>query len=319
MKAIIRALCAAGLLLAPIGAAAADYPERAVTFVIPFPPGGSSDVYARYLTESLSKLWGKPAVVENMGGAGSSIGMANVARSEKDGYRLALTSSTFATSAAAQTNLPYDPAADLQPIAKVADGQLVVVTGSRVPMATVDDLVREAKAQTIFYGATGPASTPTFLAKQLADVTGIEMAAANYKGGAEALVDLVGGRIDVYIGTITAARAAIEAGTATPIAVLGANRSALLPDVPTIAEAGYPDAGATVWFGVFGPAGMPEDVVEKLNADIATVMSTPEAATLLATQGADPALLSVAEFEDLVRSELARWKGLAERFEIVAN
>ena len=207
----------------------------------------------------------------------------------------------------------------MQPIAKVADGQLVVVTGSRVPMATVGDLVREAKSQTIFYGATGPASTPTFLAKQLSDVTGIEMEAANYKGGAEALVDLVGRRIDVYIGTVTAVLSAVQAGTATPVAVLGASRSPLLPDVPTIAEAGYPEAAATVWFGVFGPAGMPEEVVEKLNADIGAVMSTPEAADLLAKQGADPAPLSVAEFEDLVRSELARWKGLAEQYEIVAN
>jgi tripartite-type tricarboxylate transporter receptor subunit TctC len=319
MKSILRSLALAVGILAAGPSLAADYPTQPVTLIIPYTPGASNDVFGRFVADGLSKLWRQPVVVENMPGAGGSIGMAKVVNAPADGYTLLWASSTFSTNAAAQTNLPFDFAEDLQPIGKIGDGQLILVTGSRVPMKTLDDLVREAKAQTIFYGATGPASTPTFMAKLLSDELGIEMEGANYTGGAEAMVDLIGGRIDVYIGTVTTILPAIQNGTATPIAVFGETRSPVLPDVPTIGELGYPAAQAGIWWGLFGPAGLPADIVEKINADIATVVTTPEAAEMFNAQGGAPRPLPVADFSKLVRDELAKWEALAAKHQIVAN
>lgn len=319
MKTLLSALAVAGALAAPGIAAAQGWPEQAVTIVVPYGPGASNDLFARVLADGLSRVWSQPVIVENMPGAGGSIGMANVARADPDGYRMVFTSSTFATNAAAQANLPYDPATDLTPIAKVADGQLIAVAGKRVPMTSVEDVVREAKARTLFYGATGPASSPTFLAKQFADVTGIELEGANYTGGSEAMVDLIGGRIDLYFGTVTTVMPAVQDGSIAPIVVLGHERAPELPDVPTIAEAGYPEGEASIWWGLFGPAGMDVALVEKINADVATVMASPEAADLLAKQGAHASTSSVAAFQTLVHDELKVWKDLAVKFNIVTN
>jgi tripartite-type tricarboxylate transporter receptor subunit TctC len=150
-------------------------------------------------------------------------------------------------------------------------------------------------------------------------VTGIELEGANYTGGAEALVDLIGKRIDLYFGTVTTVLPAVQDGSITALAVLGKERAPELPDVPTIAEAGYPAAEATIWWGLFGPAGMPDAVVEKINADVATVMATPEAGDFLAKQGAAASTTSVAAFEALVASELKLWKDLAMKFHIVTD
>jgi tripartite-type tricarboxylate transporter receptor subunit TctC len=319
MKTLLSAVALAGALAAPGMGVAQDFPTKPVTIVVPYGPGASNDLFGRLVGDGLAKIWNQPVVVENMPGAGGSIGMANIAKAEPDGYRLVFTSSTFATNAAAQSNLPYDPATDLQPIAKVADGQLVLVAGKRLPLGSIEDVVREAKAQTVFYGSTGPASTPTFLARQFADVTGIELEGANYTGGSEAMVDLIGGRIDLYFGTVTTVLPAVQDGAVVPLAVLGKERAPELPDVPTIAEAGYPAAEATIWWGLFGPAGMPDAVVEKINADVATVMATPEAGEFLAKQGAAASTTSVAELETLVASELKLWKDLATKFHIVTN
>lgn len=264
-------------------------------------------------------MWDQSVVVENMPGAGGSLGTANIAHSTPDGHRLLFQTSTYTTNAAAQPNLPFDPRADLQPIIKYADGDLIAVTGPRVPIQTIDDLIREANSQTIFFAGTGPASTPTFMAKLLSDVTGIDMEGAYYTGGADAMLDVIGGRVDLYIGTVTTVLSAVRSGQLTPLTVFSEERSPSLPDVPTISELGYSEATTTFWFGIFGPAGMPEDVVEKLNSDIADVMSLPETAALFAAQGARPAPNTPEEFTQLINSEIDKWSDLAVRFHIVAD
>lgn len=315
----IRAVLTATALLTGSAAQAQAYPDKPVTFVVPFGPGASSDIFARYLATELSKNWGQPVNVENMPGAGGTIGTTSVARAEPDGYRILFLTSTYTTNAAAQKDLPFDPRADLQPVMKYADGDLIMVSGPRVLLKSLEDLIREARAQTIFFGATGPASTPTFLAKLVSDAADIPMEGVYFTGGAEAMLDVIAGRVDIYIGTVTTVLSSVQSGQLSGMVVFGAERSASLPDVPTIAEAGFPEATTAFWFGIFAPAGLPEDVLAKLNADITAVMQRPETAELFAAQGARPAPSSVAEFTRLIDAELIRWGELASKFNITTD
>lgn len=318
MKLLVKALLV-GALLAPSIAHAEDYPSKPVTIVIPFTPAGSNDTIGRYLADGLGKLWKQTVVVENRPGAGSAIGAAHVAKARPDGYTLLFVSSTFTTNAATQKSLPFDPVKDLQPVGMGAIGQMVIVTGSRVPMPTLADLVKQAKSQKIFYGTTGVGSSTQFAAELFSDVAGIKMQPVHYKGGTDALVDMAGGRLDVYVGTVTQVLSSVANKTATPIAIVSKSRSKALPNVPTVAEAGAPGAETDLWWGVFVASKTPKDVVAKINNGINAVMTTPESTEFLAKHGAIPEKMSVDEFSKLVSSELARWKGLAKAHNIVAN
>ena len=318
MKLIVKALLV-GALLAPSIASAQEFPSKPVTIVIPFTPAGSNDTIGRYLADGLGKLWKQTVVVENRPGAGSAIGAAHVAKARPDGYTLLFVSSTFTTNAATQKSLPFDPVKDLQPVGMGAIGQMVIVTGSRVPMPTLADLVKQAKSQKIFYGTTGVGSSTQFAAELFSDVAGIKMQPVHYKGGTDALVDMAGGRLDVYVGTVTQVLSSVSNNTAKPVAIVSKSRSKALPDVPTVAEAGTPGAETDLWWGVFVAAKTPKVVVAKINDGINAVMTTPESTEFLAKHGAIPEKMSVDEFSKLVTSELARWKNLAKAHNIVAN
>jgi tripartite-type tricarboxylate transporter receptor subunit TctC len=201
---------------------------------------------------------------------------------------------------------------DLQPVAMGAVGQMAIVTGSRVPMTTVEDVLREARSQTLFYGTTGVGSITHFGAELLSSVADIQMEPVHYSGGTDALVDLAGGRIDLYVGTVTQVMSSIQSGMATPVAVISASRSSALPDVPTIGEAGVPGAEADVWWGVFTADGTPPEVVQALNDAINGLMSRPAAAEFLAPFGAQPSPMSVEDFEAWVQGEFDNWSRLAE-------
>lgn len=318
MRLLTSALLATALAL-PGAAIAQSFPERQMTVVIPFSPGGSNDVLGRYLAEQLGEVWGQTVLVDNRPGAGAMVGASYVARAPADGHTILFVSGTLTTTAATRRNLPVDPMTDLQPVGMGAIGQMAIVTGSRVPMETVEDVLREARAQTLFYGTTGVGSITHFGAELFSSVAGIEMEPVHYGGGTEALVDLAGGRVDVYVGTVTQVLSSIQSGMSTPVAVISASRSPALPDVPTIAEAGVPGAEADVWWGVFTAAGTPPEVVDTLNAAINEVMSRPESAEFLARFGAQPSPMTVSEFEDWVRGEFDNWSRLAELNDMVID
>ena len=316
---LCQGLLLTGLLISSSHAIAQNYPTRTVTLVVPFSPGASNDIFGRYLAAKLSETWKQAVVVENRPGAGSVIGTAHVAKAKPDGLTLLLVSSTLTTNAATRTDLPFEPLKDLQPVGLVALGQMVVVTGSRIPMASLQELVKQAKAQTVFYGTAGVGSSPTFSAELLNDVAGIRMQAVHYKGGTEALLDLSGGRIDVYVGTLTTLLPMITSKTVTAVAVASQTRSGTLPEVPTVAEAGFPGAESDIWWGVFAPAGLPGDVTAKINKDIDATMTMPEARDFLVKHGATPATMSVGQFTSHVASELVRWKDLARKHNITSD
>jgi tripartite-type tricarboxylate transporter receptor subunit TctC len=309
MKTIAKCATLAGALFAPSMALAQEYPSKPVTMVVPFGPGGSNDTYGRFLAEALTKHWKQTVIIENRPGAGSAIGSAHVAKAKPDGYTLLFVSTSYTTNAATLANLPFDPLNDLQPVGMLGVSDLFVMTGSRVPLATLQDLQREAKAQTIFSGTPGLGSLGHLALLLLNETLGIKTEFVHHKSGAAVLTDVGGGRIDVASGVLFEA----SSGNAKPIAVMSEKRSSALPDVPTVVEAGFPAAQADIWFGVFAPADTPKDVVAKINRDIVTVMKSPEAATFLQAQALQTSDESPEEFASRVKSDIKKWTALAEK------
>ncbi len=318
----IRTIALAGAIVgaAMTGAAAQGFPDgKPITVIIPFTSGGSNDTIGRYLADGLSTTFGVPVVVENVPGAGSAVGSARVSQSAPDGHTILFVSSTYTTNAATQASLPFDPETDLVPVGIGALGQMVIVTGPKMGVTDLAGFVDKARAEGIFYGTTGVGSSTQFAAALFGDVVGLEFEPVHYPGGTDALIDIAGGRLDVYFGTVAQALSQIEAGKVTAIAVTSAQRADALPDVPTVAEAGFPGTEMDNWWGVFAPAGTPQPVLEQLNAAITGAMTSDAAAEFLSRQGAIPAGMTQPEFAAHVASEIAKWRELAETHGIRAE
>jgi tripartite-type tricarboxylate transporter receptor subunit TctC len=315
MKKSVTCLSLA-MLLIPALARAEEFPAKPVTIVVASTAGGATDVLGRHLADNLSKLWKQPVLVENRGGAGGSIATGYVSKSKPDGYTLLIVANTLTTNAAVQRNLPFDSVKDIQPISMVARGQMLIVTGNRVPMPTIASIVREAKAQKIFYGTSGPGTAPTFASELLGVTTGIKLEQVNYKGATEALTDMAGGRIDIYIASVSQMLPFIQNKTATPVAIMSTTRSKTLPSVPTVVEEGYPSALFDLWYGVFGPAGIPPEVTAKINESIKAVTNSPVGIDFLSKNGAMPTEVKVDEFTKTVAHEIQQWKELAQKLNL---
>lgn len=315
MKTILKTLAMIGALMMPSASVAQDYPGgKPVKIIVPTGPGASNDTLARYLANKLSEKWGSSVVVENMPGAGGSIGLAALAQSPADGHTLVLYSSSIATNAASTANLPFDSEKDILPVAKFADGQLLLVGSDRLGIKSIEDLVRLGKTQKIFIAGLGQSGLSSFVGLQVADVLGIQGELVQYKAGSEALIDIAGDRVDIYVGTVSSSAPVVERGDAVALAVLQAERAGQLPDVPSIAELGYPDAASSIWNGVFAPRGTPDAIVQKLNADINEVIAMPETAEMLDKNGSIPDAMSVADFQAFVKDELVKWRAVADKF-----
>ncbi|WP_417209802.1 Bug family tripartite tricarboxylate transporter substrate binding protein [Antarctobacter sp.] len=313
MKFKTLILLAGGLLAPAIAAAQSDYPTRTVTMIIPFSAGGSNDTIGRYLSERLASEWDQTVVAENRPGAGAAVGANYVVQSDPDGYTLMFVSGTLTTTGATRKNLPFDPIEDLQPVGIGAIGKMIIVTGNRLPLPSLQAVADTAKQETVFYGTTGIGSLTQFAAENFANVADIQMEPVHYGGGTDALLDLAGGRLDIYTGSVTQVLSQIEAGNATPVAVSSKTRASVLPNVPTIGEAGFPGGETDVWWGVFAPAGTPDDIVQKINSDINKVMNSADGAAFLEKLGAEPAKMSVEEFTSHVHAELEKWTEIAGR------
>jgi tripartite-type tricarboxylate transporter receptor subunit TctC len=309
LKRVAKSVAVTAAILASPAAFAQDFPSKQVTFVVPFGPGGAADTYGRYMADALTKRWGQTVVVENRAGAGSSIGTAHVAKSKPDGYTLLFVSASFGTSPATMTNLPYDPVKDLVPIAMVGISDLFVMTGTRVPMDTLPEVQKQAKAQTIFAGTPGLGSLGHLAQLLLADSLGISFEYVHQTSGAAVLTDVRGGRVDTAVGILFEAKS----GNAKPIAVMGDQRNPAFPGVPTVVELGFPAAKATNWVGAFAPAGTPKEVVDKINRDIVAVLKSPEAATFLEAQALRTSDDTPEEFAAFVKTELDKWRAIAEK------
>ena len=312
------AMLAAALVVASPAARAQTYPSRQITLIIPFTPGGSNDLVGRAIGRKLSEAWGQPVVVENRGGGGTLIGSAAVAKAPPDGYTLLLVSPTFTINPATRRTMPFDTARDFTPIAFIGRATLLVTTSNKLPVQSAGELFALAKSRPgqVTYASAGLGSINQISTELIALAAGVKLAHVPYKGGAPALNDLAGGHVDMYVSSIPQALQLVRSGQIKPLAVTSSRRTALLPDVPTLAECGTPGADAETWWGIAGPAGMPADVVHALNAEINKILTSPELVTFLTNEGAEAEPMAPQQFGDMMRREIARWTKVAHEVNI---
>jgi tripartite-type tricarboxylate transporter receptor subunit TctC len=283
-----------------------------IRIVVPFPPGGSNDVIARAIAPQLAKRLGNNVIVENKAGAAGVIGSEAVAKAPRDGSHLLLTSSTFLTTAATQSRLPYDPIAAFAPVAMVAEGPLLLAVPASAPIKTTTDLVAAARAKpgALNYGTSGVGSVAQLATELLNGAAKIQMTHVPYKGAAPALMDLAGGQINVMISNYSSLVSQMKSGKVRAIAVTSQKPSPAFPDLPPIAAA-VPSYAIEIWVSVFAPAGTPAPLVERLNREINEISASPELRTFLDPDGAQPVALSPAAVAARIRDDLALWKKIA--------
>jgi len=287
-----------------------DYPKRLVRVVAPFSPGGATDVLARLVSQKLTERWGQNALVDNRVGAGGHIGADYVAKAAPDGYTLLVAGTPHAIGASLYRKLTYDMAKDLVPINRFATYPSAIVVHPSLPIKTVKGLIGLAKAHPgeLNFGSAGSGS-PNHLAMELfKTMAKVEMVHIPYKGGSGQMIgDLVSGQVQLASIGLPPAMPFVKTGRLRVLAVTGTARSPLLPEVPTVSEAGLPGFDVTSWYGMFAPAGLPKDLLMKLNADIAAVLKSADMGTRLAALGADPAPMSPEDFGQFVREEITKW------------
>ena len=310
MPAVLVAVLAAVLLLGT-EAGAQSYPAKPIRLIVPYPAGGATDFFARLVFPKVGDALGQPVVVENRPGAGTAIGASEVARSAADGYTLLLgDAGTYAFNPTLYKKLSYDPAKDFAPISLTGRFALILaVNPSVLNVSSVDAFVQAAKQAPgkLDYGAPGPGS-PIHLAMELfKQRAGISMTPIPYKGGADALSDLIGGRIGALFPDIATGLPQIRAGKIKALAVASEKRVAALPGLPTVGESGYPGFEAWAWQGFVAPAGTPHDVVMKLNGAFAKVMADPAIKQRLSESGFEPQTSTPEQFTTYMKSEIAKW------------
>ncbi|WP_295850182.1 tripartite tricarboxylate transporter substrate binding protein [uncultured Xylophilus sp.] len=302
-------LCAAVLTCALPGLAwVQKYPDKPIRLVVPFAAGGGTDILARDVAPRLGDALGQSVVVDNRGGAGGNIGSDLVAKAPADGYTLLFGSNTLSINASLYRNLPFDPVRSFAPVGMVATAPMVLVTAADGPLTSVRALVAEAKARPGTMNWSTPGNgTPHHLAEELFNkMTGANLTHVQYKGGGPAINDLLGRHTQASVLTLASVKSFIDAGRLRAIAVATPHRSALLPDVPTVAEAGVPGYKAELWYGLFAPAGTPASVVDRLNQALAKVLTDPQVAKRFRDQGFEARSGTPDELRELLADDLAR-------------
>jgi tripartite-type tricarboxylate transporter receptor subunit TctC len=309
-----------GLMLAALAAfatpaSAQSWPAKPVKIVVPFGPGGPADIYARILGQELSGVLGQPFVVENKAGAGGVIGGDVVAKAAPDGYTLLMMSNTFTINETLQANKPYALLRDLVPVAPANSSDLVMVVSPSVPAKTLAEFIALAKAQPgkLAYASAGP-GTPYHLAGELfKTMTGTDLLHVPHKNSGEARNDVMGGHVQMMLDAVTAMKSIIDAGQVRALATTGLTRSAVLPDVPTLNEAGVPGYEATIWLGVMAPKGTPQEIVDRLNAEIGKIVAKPAVKEAWAKQGAVPMTMTPAEFGAFLKADIDKWAKVIDK------
>jgi tripartite-type tricarboxylate transporter receptor subunit TctC len=303
-------------------APATPYPTKPIRLVVPFTPGGSTDILARAVAQELTKAWGQAVMVDNVPGAGGAIGAEKVAKAAPDGYTLLMGHiGTLAVNPSLYPNLPYDPIKSFAPVAWVARVPNVLVVHPSVKATNVKELVALAKASPgrMNYGSGGNGSAANLATEYFKLQTGTSLAHIPYRGTAPAVTDLMGGQIQVLFTGAPAVLGQVKNGQLRALAVSSPTRLAALPDLPTVAESGYKGFEADQWYGVVAPAGTPRDVVAKLNAQINQALNAPDMKTRLNNEGAIATPATPEAFGQLIARELARWKPVIQSGRVKAE
>jgi tripartite-type tricarboxylate transporter receptor subunit TctC len=299
----IRHFFVAALVALATAASAQSFPSRAVTVVVPFPPGGGTDALARIMQPTLGTLWKQPIIVENKPGAAGAIGGDYVAQAKADGYTLLMSSTAGITA----KNVDK-----FAPITLVSASPYVVAVNAKVPVGSIRELVDYARKNPgkLSFGSSGTGAASHLSAELFKSMASIEMLHVPYKGTGQAVTDLVGGQIDVMFSPAETVMQHVQAGRLKALAVTSAHRFAALPDLPTVAEAGVPGYEAIGWFGLFAPAATPKDLVAKVSADANKVLADPEVKQKMLAAGAEPSGNTPQQFGHFVRAEMAKWMKL---------
>ena len=315
-KVIVAAACA---LLASL-CGAQTYPNKPVRVIVGFPPGSGTDLLARFVGGKLTERLGQQIVVDNRAGANGIIGAELVVKAAPDGYTLLFMSVSHTMNAAIR-KLPFDPLKSFTPVTMLGAGPLVLVANPAFPVSNVRGLIDLAKDKpdTITYAVSGTGGINHFAGALFARVAGVQLVNVPYKGGPQALTDLIGGQVQIMFGTAAITLAQVRAGRLKALGVSGAKRSALLPDVPTIAESGAPGYEISTWWGVLAPARVPPALVAKLGTEIAAILNQPESAQRLAAEGAVPSPMAGSAFERVLAAEIEKWRRVARETNIKAE
>jgi tripartite-type tricarboxylate transporter receptor subunit TctC len=310
MRAACRAvpvlLCA---LLAPT-ASAQDYPSKPIRLVVAFPPGGSTDIIGRMVGQKLGERLGQQVVIDNRGGAGGTIGTEIAARANPDGYTLTMgTTSTHVIAAGAYAKLKYDPVKDFEPLTLVATTPYLLVVNPGVKANTLKEFIALAKAQPgkLNYASAGTGTTTQLAMEMLKTAAGIDLVHVPYNGNAPANTATLGGQVQALFGSMPAVLTQAKAGRLRPLAVGTPKRSPSLPDVPSVAESGYPGFDASLWLGFFAPKGTPAPILKRLQAELTAIAQSPEMKEQFERNGAEPLTNTPAEFTKLIKTEIDKY------------
>lgn len=289
---------------------AAPYPSRPVTIVVPFPPGGGTDVGARLVAQKLSLKWGQPVIVENKGGAAGRVGTELVAKAKPDGYTLLVGNvGTQSVNPALYKKMPYDPDKAFAPIGMIAELPLVMLVTPSLPWKTVNDVVNDAKKDPgkITFASSGAGGAPHLAGEIFQQASNTKLLHVAYKGGGPAALDLMAGHVNIYFGTVLESAGHVKSGKLKGLGVTSAKRSPALPDLPTIAESGYKGFDTGSWIGMLAPAGTPVAIINKISADLREVLALPDTANTLITQGATPWPMTPDQFSARIKSDRERY------------
>ena len=311
MRPILAGLVAAAAALTAQIAAADNYPEKAIRFVVPYAAGGTTDLLSRAIAQKLAEAVGQPVVADNRPGAGGNVGAEMVAKSPPDGYTLLMAPvSPMAINVTLYgSKMTFNPEKDFAPVTLVAKVPLVVVVHPSVPAKTLLELIALAKSKPgqLNYGSAGNGSSNHMVGEMFKTAAGIDMLHIPYRGGGPGMVALVAGQIDVLIGQVPTVTPMVNAGRLRALAVSSAKRSPALPDVPTMAEAGMPGFEASAWYSIVVPAGTPRPIISRLHAELVKILNSPDIRARLVSEGADVETSSPEELAAFIRAEVPKW------------
>lgn len=306
---LLPILSALALLAAPLAHAQA-YPSKPVTIVVPYAPGGGADILARAVGQKLASMWGQPVVVDNKAGAGASIGTAFVAKAPADGYTLLMASPSHTINASLYKNLPFDAIKSFSPIVLVASGPLALVVPARSPVGNLKDFVQQArKPKSLNFASAGPGSSPHLAGELFNDLAKSRMVHVAYRGTGPALTDLLGGQVEAMFAPVPTVISHLKSGAMKALAVTSVKPFQALPGVPPVGQE-LPGYEVLQWWGLVAPAGTPAAVIQKVNADVAAVLRSPEMQEKLAGMGADAGGEPPAAFAGLIAAEVPKWAAL---------
>jgi len=320
LAGLVSAFILSSLLVAP--AAAQPYPSRVVKLIVPQTPGGATDVFARKIGQLLSEKWGQPVVIENRAGAGGVVGTDVVAKSAPDGYTLLVTyAGSQAINPSLYQKIPFDSVKDFQTVATLASTPFVLIVHSKLPARDLAEYVALARARpdALTYASSGNGSVNHLLGEMLKTEAGIKMLHVPYRGVAPAITDVIGGQVDSAFSSVPSVLQMVQTDKVRALAISSAQRIAAAPEIPTIAESGFPGFDVNPWWGILAPAGIDVTIVRKINEDVANILRTKEMIDFLAAQGAEPLITSPEAFLKILEADVVKWAKVVKSAGVTLN